>query len=328
MKLQLIRPLLLFITVIILSIEYQKTIKPKYKHIIIADTQQPVFGLIYIADKMGYFKSQGLKVSYRKFDIGKKALDDVIEGNSDLATVFESPVVHKIFQGKPIKIITTLHTSKQNTALIVRKDKQINKLSDLVGKKIAVTKGTNADFFLNLLLKTEGIDKDKLTIIDLPADQATHELWNGTIDAAALYNPYLYIAQQRLENNGQTYFSEVYTETSLIAGTNFVNPINKSKLVKLLTAIEQAEQYVQNHKQNSQQIIDDWLPMYDRKTIIDTWDSYQLITKLDNKLISIMEREAQFYYDTGVYRQEIPYFLDHIYFQYLQAVDPEHVTIY
>lgn len=317
--------LILVITVVL----YLRTtaLRPPQK-ITIADAQHPGFALLYIADKKGFFAEEGLAVSYRKFSLGKDALADVIQGKSDLATVFESPVVRKLAEGAKVHIICTLHSSMKNTGLVARTSHGITTASDLAGKKIAVPKGTNAEFFLNLLLKNEGTDTADIEIIDMPADKAVEALENGTVDAAALYNPYIYQAQKQLNRDTTIINSNVYIERSTITGASFINPRNDKVLVKFLTALEKAEAYVKIHKEDAIDITDRWLPQYDRQSIIYTWNFITLRTNLDNKLLSVMDREEQFFYDNGMYHGNMPYIRDAIATRYLQEVNPEEVTLY
>jgi NitT/TauT family transport system substrate-binding protein len=295
--------------------------------IIIADAQQPVFALVYIADKKGYFKDEGLEINYRKFTLGRDALDDVLKGNSDLATVYETPVVNKINSGKDIRIISTLHTSTRNTAIIARKSHGITKAADLIGKRIAVPKGTNAEFFLDIFLTTEGIGLDEVTILNMTDEEALQALESETIDATALYNPYAYKAVQLIKNDAMVFYSDVYTEVSMLAGSTFVDPKNEEKILKLLRALVKAEAYTKQNNDDALRITKERLQRYDTRTIAGIWHLFTMSVKLDNSFVATMERESEFYFGNGTYTGIAPNIRSHVKTEYLKTVDPERVTL-
>ncbi|HIN72184.1 MAG TPA: hypothetical protein EYM98_06340 [Dehalococcoidia bacterium] len=69
------------------------------ENLTIAEASQAVFALVYIADEKGFFADEGLKVTFSTFTSGKDALNSVVQGNSDIGTVFETPVVLQSYQG-------------------------------------------------------------------------------------------------------------------------------------------------------------------------------------------------------------------------------------
>jgi ABC-type nitrate/sulfonate/bicarbonate transport system substrate-binding protein len=283
--------------------------------------------LVYVADKKGFFRDEGLEVHYRKFLTGKDALADVIAGQSDIATVFESPIIRRIYEGYSIRILTTLHRSTKNTGLVALKTHGISVASDLAGKTVAVPKGTNAEYFLNLLLTIEGVDKSTVTIIDLPAPECVKALSDGRVDAVSLYNPFLYNAYTTISAQEiVTIYSDIYTELSMLAGTSEVQK-HPAKYQKLLSALVRAENFIDQNKSEAIAITDAWLPQYDAKTISDVWDLSTTSNRLDYKMLTVLDQQARFYNDHGYYNTPVPTMRDHIFLPYLRTVDPERVTL-
>lgn len=310
-------------------LSFQKATKQTREKITIADAQLPVYALIYVADKKGYFRDEGLDVAYRKFSLGKDALADVTKGNSDLATVFETPVVRKLFEGEELSVITTLHTSTKNTGLVGLKSHGIHQASDLKGKKIAVTKGINAEFFLYSLLIAEGINQSDVTIIDQPAAESVKALQEGSIDAAALFNPYLYEAQHLGKMNDVTsIYSDTYTEISMLVGEKEFIAQNSKKMTKILRALVQAENFTHTNQDEAIKIVDESLPNYTEQDVHRQWDSFTITMALNNLMVTIMTREAQYIRDVGIYQNNIPNIRDAIESTYLKEVKPEGVTLY
>jgi len=307
----------------------QKATKQTREKITIADAQFPVFALVYVADKKGYFVDEGLDVAYRKFSLVKDALEDVIKGNSDLATVFETPVVRKLSEGEELSVITTLHTSTKNTGLVGLKSRGVHQASDLLGKKIAVNKGTNAEFFLFSLLTIEGINPADVTIIDQPSAESVKALQDGSIDAAALFNPYLYEAQYLSKINDVTsIYSDTYTEISMLVGKKELVGQNSKKMTKILRALVQAEKFIHTNQDEAIKFVDESLPNYTEQEVRRDWDSFTITMTLNNLLITVMAREAQFFHDVGIYKENVPSIRNAIEPTYLKEVKPESVTLY
>ena len=86
-------------------------------------------------------------MTFNMFTLGKDVLNSVVQGNSDIGTVFETPIVLQSYQGEELRIVSTLHNSSQNTGFVGLKSQNIESPTDLMGETIAVTKGTNGEFF-------------------------------------------------------------------------------------------------------------------------------------------------------------------------------------
>ncbi len=327
---KIIAPLLIMLAVFFISLYlFKGPVSVPSQKIIIADAQQPVFALVYVADKMGFFKDEGLDVSYTKFIFGKDALLDVIKGNADLATVYESPTVRKVYEGESLSAITTLHNSKRSTAVIGLKDHGINTAADLKGKKIAVPKGTNSEFFLYSLLLINEIDLSEVTVIDMAPDQMEIAMREGKIDGVSLFNPYFDIVEHAFDQSQiSTIYSDTYTEMSLLVGKREYVKDNRQKLIKLLKALVKAEKFTGENPEQAIKIVDEWLPNYSKEVITRQWSVFNRSIGLNNTLLTVLEREAQFYRDAGFYKETPPRFREVIFTDYLKQVKPEGVTIF
>ena len=159
---------------LLLGINKMSKMSKGSEKLIFSVPDSPSFALIYIARHEGYFKEEGLDITYKKVLRGVDSIDDVIKGQADIAFSYEAPFVIKAFDNKNINIIGTLHTSTKNTGIVARKDKGISKPSDLKGKKIGVTKNTAYDFFLQSYLLSQGIKlSDNILRVDTAAIAAT-----------------------------------------------------------------------------------------------------------------------------------------------------------
>jgi ABC-type nitrate/sulfonate/bicarbonate transport system substrate-binding protein len=297
--------------------------------ITIAVADQPVFALIFIADTQGFFKQQGLEVIFRRHTLGRDAIKDVIEGRADIATAYDVPVVHQINQGHNLGILTSLHSSDQNHTIVALSSSGISTAQDFSGKKIAMTRGTSSEFYLYSYLMEQGIALSEVIIVNLEFQQRVAALENGIVDAAVVVEPYALSLQKKYPPPQIRFFySETYSEASVLVGKKDFIQNNETKIIKTLQALYQAEQFILKNREESIQQVQKSLPDYSIEDLSAIWNIFTFYLKLDNKLFATMSREAKFFEDTGIYTNQTPRLRLHFFDDYLQKLYPERVTLY
>jgi len=296
--------------------------------IIVADAQQPVGSLIYIADQNGYFKSEGLDVTFQQHASGKSALNSVLAGKADFATTAETPVIHAVLAGENPNVIATILTTEKTTAVIARKGRGISSTEDLRGKIIGVTTGTNAEFYLDSLLLVHSVDKDAVTIINLKPEEIFDALIQGQVDAASIWNPHLFRLQKELSGDGITFYAQgIYTMTWNIAAMQGFVTKRPAAARKLLRALLKAETFLRKNREASQKIVADYLQL-DGSALNELWDTYNFKLTLDKSLLLALEDQTRWAIKNKLTdKTEVPNYLDYIHVDALKAVNPVAVTI-
>jgi len=284
--------------------------------------------LMYIALAKDYFAQEGLNVTPQPHDFGKPALQEVIDGKADIATVGDTPIVFAVMNGKKILTLAVIQTSNKNEAIVARRDRGIAKPSDLKGKKIGLTLGTTGHFFMEAFLQANGIDKKHVKIIGMKPDEMAAALTTGKVDAVSTWNPTLIQLKKKLGSEGILFFGEsLYTEHfCVVAGQEYVKK-NPGATKKVLRALVKAETFVQQHPEESRRLVAKFIKT-DKVTLNEIWDIFTLRVSLDQALIVDLEdqtRWAMKYRLTT--RRDMPNYLDFIYTDGLQAVKPEAVRI-
>jgi len=107
---------------------------------------------VYIAKEKGFFAEQGLDVTIKSFEAGRLAMDALLKNEADIATAADFVFVSDSFIYDDIRALGTVTTSETTHEVIARKDRGIDNIADLEGKKIGVTKKTSGEYFLGTFL--------------------------------------------------------------------------------------------------------------------------------------------------------------------------------
>ena len=87
--------------------------KPNDKIIFGVDTFTMASSPVFVAEAKEFWREEGLDVEVRSFLSGRLALDALVGGAVDTATVADISTVLAAFQEQNVKIITTISTSEK-----------------------------------------------------------------------------------------------------------------------------------------------------------------------------------------------------------------------
>ncbi len=278
---------------------------------------------IYLAQKKGFFKAEGLDVTVEIHSAGRLALQQVLDGKADLCTVAETPVAHAAVNGTPVVILATLGHSDKNTQLICRKDRGIATVQDLRGKRIGVVKGTSAEFFLSSYLLFKGIPSEALQIVYLTPAEVPEALVNGTVDAGATWDPITVQIRRKLGDNALVFHSEgLYGfRWNLATSADLVKP-KAETFQKVLRALLRAtaELKIKNDEAIAASTEYTRLPPEDFREV---WDTMAFDIGLDQALIMSLEAESRWILRSqGKSDDATPNFLKYIAPEALDKVAP------
>lgn len=154
---------------------------------------------VYIADRLGYFKQEGLSVTTTVFPGGAAAQPALFAGKIDiLHTNLVSLLLAKA-QGFDLIMISSnsvAHAEPPDAGqLVVKTDSPIRSARDLEGKRVAVNSLNNIVWLaVRSLIEKQGADPRKVVFQEVPFPQMLDTLLNDRVDAIALVEPFSTIA--------------------------------------------------------------------------------------------------------------------------------------
>ncbi|ADH88185.1 aliphatic sulfonates family ABC transporter, periplasmic ligand-binding protein [Ancylobacter novellus DSM 506] len=151
------------------------------------------------------FAKDGTTIRWVQSAGSNKALEFLSAGSLDFGSTAGAAALIGRINGNPIKAVY-VYSRPEWTALVTRKDSGITQVSDLKGKSVAVTRGTDPHIFLIRALAANGLtDKDVRFILLQHADGRL-ALTRGDVDAWAGLDPLM--ASAELDDGAVLFFRD------------------------------------------------------------------------------------------------------------------------
>ena len=149
------------------------------------------------------FAKDGIGVRWVQSLGSNKALEFLNAGSIDFGSTAGSAALLGKINGNPIKSIY-VYSRPEWTALVTRKDTPINKIEDLKGKRVAVTRGTDPHIFLVRALQSVGLSEKDIVPVLLQHPDGKIALVRGDVDAWAGLDPMM--AQAQVEDGARLFY--------------------------------------------------------------------------------------------------------------------------
>ena len=284
--------------------------------------------LMFIAKEKGFFRSEGVQADIFVVGDGKTAMGAFLDGRCEIALVGEPPIVRQSFKRKDFVIIASVVSSDSATKILARRDRGISRPEDLIGKRVAVSKGTISHFFLDQFLKKNHIPPEKLTVVDLLHSDMAAALKRGDIDAFA-GSDFAYLNGSRAIGAGGVTFSEPGLTThaaNLVVKADWVRD-NQPAARGLLKALIAAEKELASDPDAvaAKLAKEHQVMLEDLKAVMALQRNS---VSLDQILILSLEDQARWMQETGLEKGKgAPNYLTFLFPSILRDLRPESVNL-
>jgi NitT/TauT family transport system substrate-binding protein len=159
-----------------------------------------------VADQMGYFKEQGIKVNPRWYIAGTDLPSMWGAGNIHLGTATATMVVPIAASGQAIYNIAPQSDIAGTQQIVLGKKAQemVRSPKDFEKLKIGMPKGASVTLAIESMAKETGVDFSKIQFVNLSPPDSVTALAKGDIDAMAGWAPWVFTA---VKNGGKVYFT-------------------------------------------------------------------------------------------------------------------------
>ena len=201
------------------------------------------------------FAGEGIGIRWVQTLGSNKALEFLNAGSIDFGSTAGAAALIGRINGNPIKSIY-VYSRPEWTALVTRKDTAINKIEDLKGRRVAVTRGTDPHIFLVRALRSVGLSEKEIVPVLLQHPDGKTALIRGDVDAWAGLDPMM--AQAQVEDGARLFYrnKDANTWGILNASEDFLKQY-PDLTRRLLGVYERARKYCLAHYDNEKRVFMD-----------------------------------------------------------------------
>jgi sulfonate transport system substrate-binding protein len=191
------------------------------------------------------FEKDGIGIRWVQSLGSNKALEFLNAGSIDFGSTAGSAALLARINSNPIKSIY-VYSRPEWTALVTRKDTSINKIEDLKGKRVAVTRGTDPHIFLVRALLSVGLSEKDIQPVLLQHPDGKTALIRGDVDAWAGLDPMMAAAE--VEDGARLFYrnKDANTYGILNSSEDFLKA-HPDLTKRVIAVYEQARTYCLTH---------------------------------------------------------------------------------
>lgn len=215
-----------------------------------------------LAQELGYYEEEGVKVDIQDLQGGSKALTAMIGGSTDVTSGYYEHTIQMQAKNQSIKAFVDMGLSSGLALVVAPKNEgSIKSIADLKGKNVGVTApGSSTDMFVKYLLTENGMQPTDAAVSAIGAgSSAVAAVENNQVDAAVMLEPDVTVLGKRvgkelvlledvrtIEGLKAVFGAEAWPSASLYAKTEWIEQ-NKETAGKLAKAIKRTLEYIQEH---------------------------------------------------------------------------------
>ncbi len=150
---------------------------------------------VWVAKQAGIFEKNGLDVELVEFRSGNEGIAAQRGGHVDIVLSIPGTAMNANERNFDLVLIAQNETAKaqgpDSGALVVRRDSGLDDVSQLTGKKIALSNlHSQKHVAVQVTLKKHGVDPSKVTFLEIPFANHPDTLRSKQIDVAASLDPW------------------------------------------------------------------------------------------------------------------------------------------
>ncbi len=209
-------------------------------------------GLLALARRQQAFETAfqplGTSVTWVEFASGPPLLEALNAGAVDIGWTGDAPPIFAQAAGANLVYIGAAPSNGKGEAIIVKEDAPIASVAELKGRKIAVTKGSSAHNLTVAALEKAGVAFADVTPIYLSPADAAAAFANDSVDAWAIWDPFLALAESRAKvRQLTTTAATLEVNTYLLANKSFAEA-HPAAIATIITALGATADWANAHR--------------------------------------------------------------------------------
>lgn len=221
----------------------------------------------------------------------------VSAGQADIATNSETQALRGSAGNPDLRFIFTVAECPYR--IVARRSAGISRLADLRGKRVGTQLESSGEFFLDAMLRTDGLCAGDVTLVpfmahtDAPISRLPEALLDGSIDAVALWEPQVQRARTAIGADAiEFYDPAVYTEKFNLCTTqaNLEDPVMRARIVEFVASLITASRRLRVDPGIGWQLVANAARL-DVETVKDAWPYFAFPVDLASDLLDVLARQ-------------------------------------
>ncbi len=212
------------------------------------------FGPIYLAQAKNFFKQQGVDVELQVIDDTKVGMAALAAKRIEAYGATPNTVLLYVKPENRFTMVMTVDDSKGGDGVVARKE--INSIAELKGKRVAFMEGSISQFYLNYLLKQQGLTEKDVVPMNMTTGDAGAAFVAGRVDAAVVWEPWL--SKGKNAPHGHLLIDSSKTPGLIVDTLAFREDVVKGRpadVKKVVRAVSQAVDYWRSNPKESVEIM-------------------------------------------------------------------------
>jgi NitT/TauT family transport system substrate-binding protein len=293
----------------------------------IAVSRTPLSLPLYVAESQGFFAAEGVQVTLKETVGGVRAMQDLGDDKTDLATTSDTTIVFNSFSRNDFAVLATFASSSKHIGIVVGKSAGYARPEQLAGKRIGTVVGSGGQFYSDSWLIFHGVDPKTTRSVSLQPETMATALAKGEVDAVAIWDPYRLDVLKTVPGATLLPNPGIYTVSLNLAAERKLMGSRDEDLTRVLRALLRAEQFIGAEPAKAQALLRERLKL-EQAYVDQVWPNYRYRLALEQSLLTTLESEARWARQEGHVRADrSPNFLSFIYSGPLRKVSPDRVGI-
>ncbi|MDT3719400.1 sulfonate ABC transporter substrate-binding protein [Pseudomonas oryzihabitans] len=249
--------------------------------------------------------AQGYQVSWREFQAGPQLLEALNAGSIDVGYTGSPPPIFAQAAGIDLVYLGAEPASESVEAILVPEGSPIRDVAALKGKKVAVQKGSSANFLLVAALEKAGLGFKDIQPVYLPPADARAAFANGSVDAWVVWDPYLAAIQQSQPVRVLADYKGLLHANSFYEGSRRFADAHPEAIRLLLAELAKAGAWANTHKPEVSRILAQQIGL--PEAVIATWQARAGygVTALTPEIIATQQQTADIFHAQGLIPRKV-----------------------
>jgi sulfonate transport system substrate-binding protein len=266
-------------------------------------------GLLAIVKAQGSLEARlkplGYSVQWFEFPAGPQLLEALNANSVDFGYTGAPPPVFAQAGGVRFVYVGAEPPTPHGEAILVRADSPIRNVAELRGRKVALQKGSSANYLLLKALQKAGVRYDEIKPVYLPPADARAAFESGNVDAWAVWDPYYAAAQDALKARTLADYTGLPAAYSFYEAARDFAQQHPDIVAAVLKQTRETGQWVNRHPAETAALIAPKVGL--SQPLVETWVKRVPFgtTPIDDKIVATQQGVADAFYGAKLIPQKL-----------------------